>query len=306
MPEYQHCGLYFTEEQIQAAHANRDREPLQQAWAVLLQSEPTGWLAAIQWDGLRYRLNEDLAAGERAVQALTMVDFTFPAAATFDKLARLLALAQSYELVRSHPAFGPEAQLRWQQEFAVGVKALNAVRDELAYVDRLWLAALKIAGAIVLERDDWFDQGAECYRQIVRDDIRPEGYLPPAVSGGDAGSLSRQLLAVAALALAAEMAAHVGVDLWGYMSRGVSLNTACTYLVFYYYYPEKWRWGQITEAEASLLFQQHGGFLEMVYRRTGAKDMRLLLDNLRPIYDLVGGGLTTLTHSVPTRRRLFR
>ncbi len=60
--------------------------------------------------------------------------------------------------------------------------------------------------------------------------------------------------------------------------------------------------------EAQLLFRRYGGYLEMVNRRTGYKDLKPLLEDLRPIYDPHGGGLTTLTHGVavkPKRRGLF-
>jgi hypothetical protein len=39
----------------------------------------------------------------------------------------------------------------------------------------------------------------------------------------------------------------------------------------------------------------------MLNRRFSSKLTRPILDDLRPIYDVSGGGLTTLTHALPKR-----
>lgn len=296
-----HCGLYFTDEHIQQARQAREREPVKTAWAFLLEQEQTGALSGAQWNALRYRFNDDLAAGEQAVHTLLDLHIVGAGGSLFDSLAQ----AQTFEMLRDHPAFEQGDQTRWLEAFAGQVMAFNGADQAMAYPETLWLGTLNTAAGIMLERADWLEAGAEVFRQTVRNDIRPEGYLPPAIEGQDGGSLYRQLVSVKALVLTAEMAQHVGLDLWNYASRGVSVLTACAYLFFYYYYPEKWRWDTLSEPETRHLFREHGGFLEMVNRQARPKDVKLLLDDLRPIYDMSGGGLTTLSHGLPARRGLF-
>lgn len=300
-----HCGLYFTNEHIQQARQAREREPFKTAWAFLLEQEQTEALSAAQWNALRYRFTDDLPAGEQAVRLLLDLDMGMKTGSNLDSLASAMVLAQMFEMLRDHPAFEAGEQAQWLDAFAALVTDLNNAVPLVTYLESLWLGALNTAAGIVLEREEWFEAGAEVYRQTVRDDIRPEGYLPRAVEGNDGGSLYRQLLAVKALVLMAEMASHAGLDLWNYASRGVSVMTACAYLFFYYYYPEKWRWEAISELDTRLLFREHGGFLEMVNRRARPGDVKLMLDDLRPIYDASGGGLTTLSHGLPVRRGLF-
>ncbi|MBI5666964.1 MAG: alginate lyase family protein [Chloroflexi bacterium] len=301
----EHCGLTFTGEHIRQARAERDREPFRSAWAFLLEQEQTGALSAAQWNALRYRFDDDTAVGERAVRMLLDLGVGYNGE-VLDQLTTLLALAQTFEMLRDHPAFDQPAPTAWLESLAVTVSDFHHAADRLSPLEQLWLGTLNIAAGVVLEREDWFEAGADIYRQTIHDDVRPEGFLPQAVDGRDGGSLFRQLLSVKALVLSAEIAAHAGADLWGYAIRGVSVMTACAYLFFYYYYPEKWRWDTLVEGEAPRLFREHGGFLELVNRRARPRDARLMLDELRPIYDVTGGGLTTLTHGVPTRRGLFK
>jgi hypothetical protein len=305
MVVFLHCGLFFTDEHIQQARQMREREPFKTAWTFLLQQEQTGALASAQSNALRYRFNDDLIAGKQAVRALLDLDTSGKANSAFASLASLLTLAQIYEMLRDHSAFQKGERERWLDDFAAQVTNWNDSRAVMTYSETLWLGALNTAAGIVPERADWLETGAEIYRRTVQDDIRPEGYLPNAVEGKDGRSLYRQLLSVKALVLIAEMASHVGLDLWNYASRGVSVMTACAYLLFYYYYPEKWRWEPISEPDTRRLFREHGGFLEMVNRQARPKDAKLMLDDLRPIYDMSGGGLTTLSHGVPARRGLL-
>lgn len=300
----EHCGLVFTGEHVRQAREGREREPLKTAWAFLLEQDQTGGLSAAQWNALRYRFNDDFAAGERAVRMLLDLGLSVTGE-PFDRLSAMLALAQTFEMLRDHPAFEQTTLAAWLETFAARVADFNQGAAALSPLETLWLGTLNIAAGLVLEREDWFKTGTDTYRQTIRDEVRPEGFLPQAVEGKDGGSLLRQLLSVKALVLSAEMADHAGVDLWDYASRGVSVMTACAYLFFYYYYPEKWRWDTLAESEAARLFRDHGGFLEMVNRRARPKDLKLMLDQLRPIYDVTGGGLTTLTHGVPARRGLF-
>lgn len=134
-------------------------------------------------------------------------------------------------------------------------------------------------------------------------DRGPEGHLPAAVEGGDEASLQRQFFVVGALVCMAEAATHAGIDLWGYNYRGISVTTAAAYITYYYYYPTQWRWATIAEEPAKALFKDAGSFLEIVYRHARPHDLKLLLEEQRPLFNAALGGLTTLTHAVPVKER---
>jgi hypothetical protein len=56
-----------------------------------------------------------------------------------------------------------------------------------------------------------------------------------------------------------------------------------------------------------LLFREHAGFLEIIaeHYKPPLKAIQMIHDDLRPIFDPFGGGLTTLTHAPAPRRGLF-
>jgi hypothetical protein len=169
----------------------------------------------MQLDGLRYRFDGDLHAGEQVVSRLGRVSFEDDLP-YLDSLANTLTLAQCFETVRDHPSFSPVSQARWVAGLRERVEHLNQPIYAADYGERLWLGALNAGAGIALENEAIFNAGVEVYRQAVRDDIRPDGYITRAVDDpalkGDGQSLYRQLLAVQALALTAEAASHAGVD----------------------------------------------------------------------------------------------
>ncbi len=302
-----HYGLYFTQGHVEQAQQARDREPYQTAWNRLYSREPKGAVASAQWDGLLYRFSNDEEASERALVLLTGENSLHFDAETryLERLAITLTWAQCFEMMRDHPSFSEEAQAEWMARFSDMVKHLN--RTATTGFLHLWLNMLNLAGGIVLEREDLFQIGVEAYQRAVRENIHPEGYIRGAVEQGDGLGFYRQMRAVQALVLMAEAAQHVGVDLWGYTMRGVSVMTAVTYVIYYHFRPDKWRWDEGLEEVIPPFFRKHAAFLEMANRRENRPpDIQGVLDDLRPIYDVYGGGLTTLTHGVATRkRRLF-
>jgi len=300
MPTFNHSGLYFTDHHIQTARKHRDQEPFAAAWALLDASPPADPLAAALWNGFRYRLGENLGAAQDAIIALESglgLDGT-----DFNALENAVILTHTYELVRDRFASTPERI--WRERFTVHIDQLNNPLPA-GFVEHLWLGLLNLTAGITLEDEARFASGVETFQQTIQNEVRPEGYLPRAVEGGDGGSLARQLLSVGALVLMAEAASHVGLDLWNYASRGISVNTAAAYCIYYYYYPDKWRWDALTADQASPIYRDHGAFLEIVNQRSRPKDLKLLLDDLRPCFNPAGGGLTTLTHALPPRRGLF-
>jgi hypothetical protein len=305
---FQHCGLYFSDDHVLVARKNKKRSPLNTAWDDLLNREPSDALSGTLWQAFRYRFNANLAAGERVVNALNTT--TDMPSATPD----VLALLQAFELVRDHPGFEVAQQTAWLDGL---VQRITHVRPEAdaPIVDQLWMAALDMAAGIALEREDWVQTAVSIVQQTVETDIHPEGYLPRAVERTpEAQGLENQLQAAQILTLMAEMSAGVGVDLWGYAVRGVTVRTATTYPLYYYFYPEQWPWSAdaykpsegVAADTAAAIFQRHQGFLEMANRRydTPLKAIQMILDDLRPVFDLQGGGLTTLSHAV-AKRSLF-
>jgi hypothetical protein len=306
MPTYPHCGLTFTPEHIQIAHKNRDREPFQSAWAFLESNHPTDPIAALSLDGFRWRFAQDAAAGDRAIIQLSSgLGLDALGQSHLDTLAAAVALAQAFELLRDHPALTSEAQSRWIASYRALLDHLNQPTGQLGLLEYIWLGCVNLCSGIALEAEERFAAGVETFRRVIDQEIRPEGYLPNIVSGADGGSLFRELYAVGALVIMAEAASHAGVDLWSYSSRGISVSTAAAYVTYYYYYPGQWRWDEgITEDTARPLYQACASLFEIYYRRSNAKEVKLLLDELRPCFNPYLGGLTTLTHP-PVKRGLF-
>jgi hypothetical protein len=289
----QHTGVTFSEMHIQQARTNRGKTPFDSAWQMLEHIQPNNALEAAQIGGLRFRFNSDQRAGEEAIDALfdQFNADTSDSLGYLEALAETVTLAQSFEMLRTHPAFAPGKQAQWLDQFWERVSTLNQSQYGLERYEEIWQGL-----------------GVELFQQVIREEIHPEGYLHKAVSVKDGHSFYRQLLSVKALALMAEAATHAGIDLWRYAFRGVSVMTAAAYVTFYYYYPEKWQWDEENFGDGesiTSLFKQHSGFIEMVNRHESIKATRLLLDDLRPIYDPYGGGLTTLTHGVVVKRGLF-
>lgn len=322
---FRHYGLYFTDEHARRAQQHKNRPPFQSAWEYLRNTQPAGALASMQWEGLRSRLANDSAAGVRAISALqarlVQSDIGVPwqdAPANVEGplcslAAEILVLAQCIELLRDHPSADIQP---WLEAFAGKVEILNTTSTELAITESLWATAANTAAGIVLDDAGCVQSGIEIYQHIIDDEIHPEGYLPKAVEvGPEAVALRNQVRCVQALILIAEMVSHIGGDIWHYEKRGVSVLTAATYPLYYYFYPEKWPWNGdqwkpsngVTETEAKGIFRQYAGFLEMVAPRYDKplKAISMILDEVRPVYDLYGGGLLTLTHAVPPRRWLL-
>lgn len=314
MLNFQHTGLYFSQNNINQAKKYAKREPFKIAWE-LLRDQPTLDLpASTQWDGMRYRFEGDEDAGSKAVHDLNdgsafALDEDMP---YLDGVMETVVLAQSFELIRSHRAFTPSHQAAWRDLLFERTSRLNVAND-LLHVEQIWQALMNMAVGIVLEREPIVTDAAHFFRKVVDQDIHPRGYISQAVGGEntaarDGGSLLRMLLSVKGLVLMAEAAKHIGLELWAYSNRGVSVVTAALYPLYYYYYPEKWQWDEGIEIEAAeQLFKLHGSYLELLNLHLGrpTKAIDLILKEIRPIYDVTGGGLTTLSHGVPLRRGLF-
>jgi len=319
-------GLYFGDEQIAYARANREKDAdLRTAWDWLLadagslvtEKKPhkkaketipihkpaLGGLSAALEAGFRFRFADDEIAGERAAGALLRDGREWQQQDTLQaSLMQTAATMQLFALVQ--PLLEADAAA-WREQQLAWVAHLIDQELQATYVERCWLTLLRITGGLLFDQEAWFEAGAAQYRQVIDNDIHPEGYLRPAVERKqpDGDSLLRMLLAVDALSLGAEAAYHAGTDLWGYQNRDVGLNTAVTYLVYYYFYPDKWRWDEgLTVEEVQPLYKQHGAFIEIAASHDYPRGVEILLEAERPFFSTYAGGLTTLSH-IRTRPR---
>lgn len=318
--QYDHCGLYFTQQQVITARKETRRAPFQQAWERLdapisAQAAP---LEQALIHALRWRFHENATEGEAAVRLYhTTAQAPLDDTSLLDGSMYITALAQLYELVRDHPnaaqvssADGPTLFTQRAQQVESALEADDP--QGMAYLERIWAALLVLVTGIVTENDDFCQRAASVYRHIIDHDIRPAGFIPQVVDGRDGGSLLRMLIALKGLVLMAEAAHHGaqrgGLDLWTYNNRGVSLTTAALYPLYYYYYPEKWQWDdELDPGAVKADFSVHAGYLEPLNRHIGrpTRAIDLILSEIRPIFDPYGGGLLTLSHAVPQRRGLF-
>ncbi len=314
-------GLYFGEEQIRYARQQREKnEVLQVAWdwllaepgALVTEKKPhkkaretipvqkptlSGLSAALE-SGFRFRFAGDETAGMRAAQALQAGGVQWQQGNTLlEALMNTAATMQIFALVQ--PVLGADAAL-WREQQATWLRQLFAQREQANYVESCWLTLLHISGGLLLEQEGWLEDGAAQVRKVIDEDIHPEGFLRPAVEREqpDGESLLRMLLAMGALVLSAEAATAAEIDLWGYANRDVGLNTAVTYLVYYYFYPEKWRWDEGLELDATqALFKEYGAFIEIAATHDYPRGVEILLEAERPFFSVFTGGLTTLSHS---------
>lgn len=305
----QHTGLYFSAEHIQQALRRKERPPVKEAWALFDNLPPQDIFSGLILNGTRYRFAGDLEAGRVAATGLLAWDWRSVGteqAASWDDLVATVILMHAFEMVRDHPAFNDTARHDWLARLAGAVAAMNDnALEDVDYVERIWLGLLNMVAGVVLDGEDAFQRGVETYRRAVREDITPDGYITQAVQGGGDTAFLRQLLVVKALVLMAEVGTLAGEDLWQYTVRGVSVTTAAVYLNYYYYFPDKWRWDDGKVPDVSGLLRQHGGYLEILNSRVHPKDIETILYDLRPFFDVSGGGLTTLTHGAAQRRGWF-
>lgn len=323
MFEPRHFGLYFSEAQGRRAQTHRDAEPLRSAWDALRRRRPTTALLQTHQNALLYRLDGDEAAGARALGSLPATAAS--GANGVGRLAQIVALltqAQCHELLHDHPDF--TARAAWLKGYAERVNGRLAAAEDLLHVERMWLNLLRLASAIVLEDEGRFNLACDVFRDCVRKEVHFDGYIRAAAQGMRGESLGRMLLTAQALTLCAEVATLAGEPLWQFDARGVSALTPLPYLLYYFWYPEKWRWDAEIEGEevpqegdgaplpeeARQLYSRHAGLWELAQARSPSADRQQLLHELRPVFDEWGGGPLTLTHAAArpapgSRRRLF-
>jgi hypothetical protein len=322
-------GLIFTSDHVRAAQAQRGQPPFSAAWDAFIQrtadpdssAEPV-FSATSQ--ALTWQLLADADAGTRAIETLSA--FAYSAADTdIAAFKCAFATAQAIACLLNHPAMTDAARTQILDLWAENAANLNA--GDTVHL-RPWSVLTELCAGILLDQPDRAEMAAAGFRALV-DMVQPHGYINALVQVRDGQTLPHTIQMVQGLVLAAEVGAHHGLNLWEYEQRGVSVMTAALYPLYYYYYPEKWPWdpkavpepvsakrlsrrqrasqtlSDYTPDDVKTLFAGHSTFLELVNRRANGsiRAVTMILDELRPIVDLFGGGPVTLTHGLPLKRR---
>ena len=290
-------GLFHTEADLQLVRENLEREPIRSALA-LLETADADPLVGAHKTALRGQLFEELEPGYIAADALNEADFVVGGSFDLEGIKRALGWLSVAAMLRDHPAWDAS----WRAVIAAGLDGFNETDEALR---ELWRGALAMAAGILLESDEEIERGAAIYRRAVEQQIHPEGFFRGIADINDGQQLyEAQVSATGALVLLAEMAGPIGLDLWSYESRAVSVLTAVTYTHFYYFFPEKWRWEvDLRRERTGVIMRREGAFMELVNRRSPPQGIEQFLAEQRPLFCAWGGGLTTLTHGLALEKK---
>jgi len=297
-------ALFHSAADLRLARANKEREPIRGA-LVRLESQDDDPLARAHLAALRAQFYDDAGARKLAAAQFAASGFGSETSGDLNDSKRALGWLSVLALLRDYPAWRPD----WSADIQRRLARLGPPEDSDDAERELWLGALTMAAGILLEREEDVERGAAVYRRAVAERIHPEGFLRSVADIADApGRYEAQLSATCALALMAEMAAQVGLELWSYDSRAVSITTAITYTHYYYFFPEKWRWESgLTRERTLAAMRREGAFMEMLNRRNPPQGIDHLFAEQRPMFCAWGGGLTTLTHGLaPAKKKRWR
>lgn len=324
----EHIGLYFGQSHIKLTQEqHKKHSDLQIAWQWLLAesgevvseikpknkrdkvrtiTKPTLDRAGQAIEAaFRYRFLDDDSEAEKAIAILQDSLKFYQRETLLETIQATLTAAHCFEMTREQ---FKEAE-QWLNEFASFTDTLLKGAVDAPTLEQLWLIPLQVVRAIILEDEAQFEAGTALYRQAVDELIHPEGYLKLIVQDEkDAVKAYRDMtLACAALVLAAEAATQAGDNLQAYQNRDVSPNTAATYLVYYYFYPEKWQWGEgLTQTDTERIFRDYGAWLEIIAHYQMPRGAEILLDQQRPFFNASIGGLTTLSHLKTQTKKRWR
>lgn len=323
-----HVGLYFGQTEIDNAQSQREKQDdLQTAWQWLLadagdiikerkplqkDADPVQVIKpalsaeqALIENAFRYRFADDTQAGQSAAQFLQDEFQLADQATLFETITQALLAAHAFEILRD---LMPDAD-KWLGNFADFTASLLQADESASYQEQLWLITLRIVSGIILDDASRFEEGTALFRHVIDNDVHPEGYFKHLVADVKEKEVAFRdmVLACAALTLAAEAGAQAGENLWQYENRDVGINTAVTYLVYYYFYPDKWRWGEdeLTEEQTQAIFTELGAWIDISTRRVNPRGVELLLEDQRPFFNAYMGGLTTLSHFETKKPKLF-
>ncbi|XWX04233.1 hypothetical protein VZO05_01505 [Aggregatilineales bacterium SYSU G02658] len=326
-------NLYFDDGLIAAASKAMEREPVASALAFLnaqpgdvirqkpaptrqdktatepVLRRPTTPHEEMLIQAYRWRFLDDANAGAAATAALFESGYGLTSTETAaEGLRQWTSAVQIADLLHAEPHFAHQAAA-WYQAAHERLTALHQAAGEYL-IDQAWLQLADLIWALRVDDSAARAAALDHLRRIV-DEIHPEGYVKSVLTAKESERNFQQMLELAGvLCLAAEAAERANGGLWGYQNRGVGISTAVAYVVSFYFYPQKWRWeGPLEQAFITAEFVQHGAFLEIAARRAPLRATDIVLDDLRPMFSLCFGGLTTLTHGAPAepepKRRRF-
>ncbi len=298
-----HTGLFLPLSFLESSRAAAESKPLIAAWTALDSTPTDDVLLQLLWLSYRWRGLGDTEAGQKALMLLHSLDeaaiFARPDAERAGAGPSLVGLAHVVEMLRSHPAVTPALMQTFRHWTTETASLMTPFVPSSA-----WRVTAQLARGVVLDDKTIFEEGVTWFEEAIAN-LHPEGYLREAVESKGAHTYADQFSIACALALAAEIATNVGVDLWAYANRGVSAKTAAAYVMFYLYYPEKWRWSEpgVLTAETMLpIIKDQAAFLEIVHARSPLRSIDILLHNHRPFISFTGGGMTTLVYGAPPPR----
>lgn len=298
-------GLTFTADHIQAAQNQRDADVISDAFRFLDNIQQSNPIASAYLLGLRYCFMNDTNSGEHAFNQLESIDFEL-AESYLQAVQDAFACLQVIAMLGDHPSLN-NLQTPWIQSLRRRIGELSQAPDYGDALDELWYGAMNVGAGIVFEDDTAFNTGEAVYKKAIMEIIHPEGYLKRIVDDEDGvtDTYAKQVSGSSALVIMAEMAKHVGVDLWSFDNRGITPITATTYILYYYYYPEKWKWeAELTEEQVEAVIKSDGAFMEIANRHSAMRAIEPMLDFQRPLFCYYAGGLTTLTHGTkPTKKK---
>jgi hypothetical protein len=299
-------GLTFSNTAIETAQGHQTEAPFDAAYEQLVSIQPEAPLKASLVDGFRYHFLGDSDALERATQAFILNQTgigLLDSSGFVDAAAQTFASAQAFQLIRD--SVSEEEQTNWVVAYENLLDSIGK-SETVMLLDRIWQMTATLVGGVVLQREDQLIAASDRFREIIAEEIHPEGYFPAVVERSEGGALQRQVMAAKGLVLAAEVASHVGVDLWNYEVRGISAKTAAIYAAAFFEYREQWQWDEAPDKDThDAFYRANGAFLEFLNRQLRPEVLGTTLEQLRPLYDPYGGGFTTLTHAQPPRRGLF-
>lgn len=290
----EHGGLYTPPHTFERIQTEQQPEAVASALKLLTSTYPKAKMAQLLWDAYRFLILEDQEAYTHGMDLLNRGLFVSDPAG-HQGIAETVALIHVFELWRPHLS---EIQIQqWYDQLNPLVE--QGLMDNPDLLSPYWQSTLALAAAVAFENEDLLQEGRERYARLIEQDLHAEGFSKSLMQDENdtLNTLYKQLRANEALVLAAEIASHAGVDLWSVNNRGVSIMTMSSYMIYYYFYPEKWHWESIyTWDDSKALFKQHGAFMEMVNAQSSLKGIDDLLADQRPFFSAHGGGLTTLTH----------
>jgi hypothetical protein len=216
--------------------------------------------------------------------------------ATYEAHWYLQTMAVAAEMINQFRGWNHskrQAFIDWQVERANYLIRAGTSDNNHSY----WLACQAMVVGTLAENGELFDYAVRVFKGAIEHDIALDGHMPKETARGSFG-IHYQNFAIEPLTFLAEMARRQGVNLYSYQSGKVSLKLAIDYFFKYYERPREWPWDSTKQVVSGI--PQHFGWLEFAYYEWHSPTYLKWLQRDRPIFDRWCGGVTTLTHGLPS------